>query len=140
MIFGGYLGMMFPDVRLTFTIGRFLPDALTSNDYINDLVFPPLADIQTPWGAEEPFKRPSAPFAYTNGWGAAMAVLTPIAVGTAIGHRTARAMWFLLAGLLAAIPPRSPRAIEDSSSVLPEASSMSCSGSSSAGDGWRSGG
>jgi len=105
VIFGGYLGMLFPDERLMWTIGRILPDILASNDYISDLVFPPLAEIQTPWGAEEPFKRPSAPFAYTNGWGAAMAVLTPIAVGTALGHRSARAMWFLVLGIVAAIPP-----------------------------------
>lgn len=105
IIVGGYLGMLFPETQLTMTIGRLLPGALSSNDYIADLVFPTLAEIQTPWGAEEPFIRPSAPFAYTNGWGAAMAVLTPIAVGTAIGHRTARAMWFLVIALVAAIPP-----------------------------------
>ena len=105
IIVGGYLGMAFPEVRLTLTIGQLLPAAIADNDYVSDLVFPPLAEIQTPWGAEESFLRPSAPFAYTNGWGAAIAVLTPIAIATAIGHRTARAMWLLLIGLLAAIPP-----------------------------------
>lgn len=105
VIVGGYLGMFFPEVQLTMTIGRLLPGALTENDYVAELVFPTLAEIQTPWGAEEPFVRPSAPFAYTNGWGAAMAVLTPIAIGTAIGHRTARAMWLLVIALVAAIPP-----------------------------------
>ncbi|WP_194239342.1 O-antigen ligase family protein [Microbacterium sp. CBA3102] len=105
VIVGGYLGMFFPEVQLTMTIGRLLPDAISSNDYVSELVFPTLAEIQTPWGAEEPFVRPSAPFSYTNGWGAAMAVLTPIAIGTAIGHRTARAMWVLVIALVAAIPP-----------------------------------
>lgn len=105
VIVGGYLGMLFPEVRLTMTIGQLLPSAVASNDYVSDLVFPPLAEIQTPWGAEESFLRPSAPFAYTNGWGCAIAVLTPIAIATALGHRTARAMWLLLLGLLAAIPP-----------------------------------
>lgn len=105
IIIGGYAGMLFPEAQLTMTIGRLLPSALTENDYVAELVFPTLAEIQTPWGAEEPFVRPSAPFAYTNGWGAAMAVLTPIAIGTAIGHRTARAMWMLVIALVAAIPP-----------------------------------
>lgn len=105
VIVGGYLGMLFPEAQLTFTIGRILPAAISSNDYVAELVFPTLAEIQTPWGAEEPFVRPSAPFSYTNGWGAAMAVLTPIAIGTAIGHRTARTMWFLVIALVAAIPP-----------------------------------
>lgn len=105
VIVGGYLGMLFPEVQLTMTIGRLLPGALTENDYVRELVFPTLAEVQTPWGAEEPFVRPSAPFAYTNGWGAAMAVLTPIAIGTAVGHRTARAMWLLVIALVVAIPP-----------------------------------
>jgi len=105
VIIGGYLGMFFPEVRLTMTIGQLLPGAIAANDYVADLVFPPLAEIQTPWGAEEPFLRPSAPFAYTNGWGAAMAILTPIAVATALGHRTARSTWFLVIGVVASIPP-----------------------------------
>lgn len=105
VIVGGYLGMLFPEVRLTMTVGQLLPAALSGNDYVADLVFPPLAEIQTPFGADEPFLRPSAPFAYTNGWGAAIAVLTPIAVATAIGHRSARSIWFLVIGLVASIPP-----------------------------------
>lgn len=105
IILGGYLGMLFPEVRLTFTIGQILPSFLASNDYVNELVYPSFAEIQAPWGADEPFVRPSAPFPYTNGWGSAMAVLTPIVIGTVIGHRTARAMWFLAIAVVAAIPP-----------------------------------
>lgn len=105
VIVGGYLGMLYPDVRLTFTVGLLLPDFLASNDYIADLVFPSLAEVQTPAGAEEPFQRPSAPFAYTNGWGAAIAVLTPIAVATAMGHHSARVIWLVAAGIVAIIPP-----------------------------------
>lgn len=105
VIVGGYLGMLFPDVRLNLTIGRLLPDVLTANDYVRDLVFPPLAEIQTPWGVTEPFNRPSAPFAYTNGWGAAIAVLTPIALATALGHDTVRSKILISVGIIASIPP-----------------------------------
>ncbi|MFS0912065.1 O-antigen ligase family protein [Microbacterium sp. 179-I 3D2 NHS] len=105
VIIGGYLGMLFPEVRLTMTIGQLLPSVLSDNDYVRELVYPNLAEVQTPWGAEEPFVRPSAPFAYTNGWGSAIAVLTPIAIGTAIGHRTARAIWLLVIAVIAAVPP-----------------------------------
>lgn len=105
VIVGGYLGMLFPDVTLTLTIGRLLPDSILANDYVSDLVFPPLAEIQTPFGASEPFLRPSAPFAYTNGWGAAMAILTPVVVAAAIERRTAAAMVWLMIGLLASIAP-----------------------------------
>ncbi|MBW1279541.1 hypothetical protein, partial [Escherichia coli] len=72
VIVGGYLGMLWPDVTLSFTIGRLLPQSILQNEYVSDLVFPPFAEIQTPYGADEPFLRPSAPFAYTNGWGAAI--------------------------------------------------------------------
>ena len=105
VIVGGYLGMLWPDVTLTATIGRLLPGALRENEYIADLVFPPLAEIQTPWGAEEPFVRPSAPFAYTNGWGAAIAILTPIAVANALLRRSRGGVLVLVGGLLASIAP-----------------------------------
>ncbi|HIT75878.1 MAG TPA: hypothetical protein IAA98_09850 [Candidatus Avipropionibacterium avicola] len=105
IIVGGYLGMLFPDTRLTWTIGRLLPGALAEHEYVRELVFPTMAEIQAPWGAEEPFVRPSAPFAYSNGWGAAMAILTPIVVAnvTARGTRTSRCL--LVLGLVAAVPP-----------------------------------
>lgn len=105
IILGGYLGLFFPEVRLTFTIGQVLPSFLAGNDYVRELVYPNFAEIQTPWGADEPFIRPSAPFPYTNGWGSGMAVLTPIVIGNVIGHRTARAVWFLVIAVIVAIPP-----------------------------------
>ena len=105
VIVGGYLGLIWPQVTLTFTIGQLLPESVLQNEYVSDLVFPPLAEIQTPYGAAEPFLRPSAPFAYTNGWGAAIAILTPIAVAAAALKRTAAAAIWLMIGILASIPP-----------------------------------
>lgn len=105
VIVGGYLGMLWPEQRLSFTVGRLLPAAILSNDYVSDLVFPPFAEIQDPWGAAQPFLRPSAPFAYTNGWGAAMAMLTPVVIGFALWLGTRRALVWTLVGILAAVPP-----------------------------------
>lgn len=105
VIAGGYLGIFWPDVTLTYTIGQLLPASILQNEYVNDLVFPPFSEIQTPYGADEPFLRPSAPFAYTNGWGAAIAILTPIAIASALARRTARAMIWLMVGTGLAIPP-----------------------------------
>jgi len=105
VIIGGYLGMLFPTTSLTFTVGQLLPSSILQNEYASDLVFPAFSDIQTPYGADQPFMRPSAPFSYTNGWGAAMAILTPIAIAGAIERRTARAAVWLMLGLLAAVPP-----------------------------------
>jgi uncharacterized membrane protein YhaH (DUF805 family) len=105
VIIGGYLGMLWPDTVITTTIGQLLPGALRENDYVRDLVFPGFAEIQLPYGAEEPFVRPSAPFAYTNGWGAAIAILTPIVIGAALERRSWRASGLTAFGLIASLPP-----------------------------------
>lgn len=105
VIVGGYLGLLWPNMELTFTVGRLLPSSLMSNEYVQDLFFPPFADVQTPWGAEAPFNRPSAPFSYTNGWGAAIALLTPAAIAAALERKTKGALMWLTIGLLAIIPP-----------------------------------
>ncbi|MFV0427006.1 MAG: O-antigen ligase family protein [Beutenbergiaceae bacterium] len=105
LILAGYLGVLFPYGRLTFTIGQFLPAGLLANEYVYDLAFPVFAEVQTPWGAQEPFVRPSAPFAYSNGWGAAFAILTPLAVANAVSHRSVRAYVLLgIAGVAAIVP------------------------------------
>lgn len=105
VIFGGYLGLFWPEGELRNTVGLLLPASVLQNEYVSDLVFPQFAEIQTPWGAVEPFLRPSAPFAYTNGWGAAITILTPIAVAYAIAIRTAKATIFLIIGIALSIPP-----------------------------------
>ncbi|WBU38831.1 O-antigen ligase domain-containing protein [Homoserinibacter sp. YIM 151385] len=105
VILGGWLGVLWPEITLTQTIGQLLPSAIRENEYVSDLVFPPFAEVQTPWGAEEPFVRPSAPYAYTNGWGAAMAILTPVAVANAALRRSSRSVLVVVLGSLAAVPP-----------------------------------
>lgn len=105
IILAGYLGILWPDGILTFTVGRLLPGGILDNEYVNDLVFPKFSEVQDPWGAEEPFVRPSAPFAYTNGWGAALVILTPAAVAWALERGTARALLLVLFGAALAVPP-----------------------------------
>jgi hypothetical protein len=105
VILGGYLGLLWPEVTLNLTVGRLLPGSLLENEYVSDLVFPPFSEVQTPYGAEEPFLRPAAPFAYTNGWGAAMAILTPVAVGYALQHSARRVKVLVAICAVAAIPP-----------------------------------
>ena len=105
VIIGGYLGMLWPETVLTTTVGQLLPGSLRENDYVRDLVFPGFAEIQLPYGAEEPFVRPSAPYAYTNGWGAAIALLTPIVIGAALERRSWKANGLTTLGLAASLPP-----------------------------------
>lgn len=76
----GFAAMLAPDLRLSTPIGRIMPGSLSSNELIRDLVNPRLAEVQQPWGAEQPFERPAAPFPYANSWGLAYALLTPVAI------------------------------------------------------------
>lgn len=80
VVIGGVAGVISPEFQFTTPMGMLLPGAITSNELVHDWLFPQLAEIQTPWGAPEPFNRPSAPFPYANSWGSAIALLTPIAM------------------------------------------------------------
>lgn len=101
----GYLGMLWPEGELTFTVGRLLPSSVLENEYVRDLVFPGFSEVQDPWGAEEPFVRPSAPFPYANGWGAALVILTPAAIAAALERGTTSAICWLLFFSIIAVPP-----------------------------------
>lgn len=105
VIAGGYLGLLLPYGRLSLTVGRLLPVGLRQNNYARDLFFPQFAEIQQPYGAVSAFIRPSAPFSYANGWGAAMTLLVPVAVAAALHRGTRRGYVFTLLGLAATLPP-----------------------------------
>ncbi|WP_422116315.1 O-antigen ligase family protein [Brachybacterium sp. UNK5269] len=76
----GVLATQFPDVRITTPLAQVIPGSLMGNELVRELVTPRLAEVQDPWGAEQPFVRPAAPFPYTNSWGMAYALLTPLMV------------------------------------------------------------
>lgn len=90
VVVGGYLGMVWPDVRVPTLPGQLLPGHLAQDEFVRDLFFPPLAEVQEPWGAPHPFNRPAAPFPYSNNWGGAIALLTPAALaGLVVARSTA---------------------------------------------------
>lgn len=74
----GFVGMIIPEARLTTPMSFLLPGSLTRNELVKDYVLPPMAEVQLPWGAPDPYIRPSAPFPYANSWGLAYTFLTPI--------------------------------------------------------------
>lgn len=104
-IVGGILGMLLPNVRLSTPVGLALPASLTSNEYVRDLFFPPLAEVQHPYGSPWVFVRPSAPFPYANSWGVAILVLTPVAVAAFLLARTRLTRAGLLMAGAALVPP-----------------------------------
>lgn len=78
IVFLGWCAVLFPNFVLTTPMSLIMPGSLKSNELVAAYVRPPLAEVQQPWGAPEPFNRPSAPFPYTNSWGLAYALLFPV--------------------------------------------------------------
>jgi hypothetical protein len=104
-IAGGILGLLSPETRLTTPIGLLLPDTLTGNDYVRDLFFPPLAEVQHPFGSPVDFVRPSAPFPYANSWGVAIVLLTPVAVACFLQARSRLVRVVIVLGFVAMVAP-----------------------------------
>lgn len=104
-IVGGYLGMLLPGLRITTPMALVLPGRLLANEYVRDLFAPQLSQVQRPWGSPTEFVRPSAPFAYANSWGAAMAILTPVAVAALGLWRGVAIRLALVVGLALSVPP-----------------------------------
>lgn len=101
---GGYLALIAPSGGFTTLAGRLLPAGLRSNGYVHDLFFPTFAEIQHPWGSPTAFARPAAPFPYTNGWGAAVVLLTPAVLAVLLRTTARRRVWLLLALAAMAVP------------------------------------
>ncbi|USQ80454.1 hypothetical protein NF556_01965 [Ornithinimicrobium faecis] len=72
---GGVLGVTMPTLEFPSLLETLLPQSISSNGFVNSLIHPQVAQIHTFLGYEEP--RPSAPFAYTNEWGLAIALSLP---------------------------------------------------------------
>lgn len=74
-VIGGWLGVIFPRGGFTSPAGLLLPQSITSNGFVQDVVNPIFAQNQEVLGYSSP--RPAAPFTYTNEWGANMSFLLP---------------------------------------------------------------
>ncbi len=76
----GFLALAMPQVRIVTPVVRLLPAWVSANDFVQELVSPRLAQVQDFTGY--PITRPAAPFPYTNEWGGAVALLTPMAIAS----------------------------------------------------------
>jgi hypothetical protein len=75
VVLGGYLGIVAPHLQFPSVIEIVLPRGLTHNGFVQILVHPVSAQVQTFLGYEE--GRPSAPFSFTNDWGLNFACFLP---------------------------------------------------------------
>ncbi len=101
----GLLTFVIPEARLTTPVGLLLPQGITSNALVQNYFFPPLAEVQLPWGAPEAYNRPAAPFPYTNGWGSGFVILTPLVLAHLTTVRFRARHLLIVAGLLASLAP-----------------------------------
>ena len=74
----GFVALAIPNARLTTPASLLLPESIAVNPFAQDLVSARLAQVQTFIGYALP--RPAAPFTYTNEWGGAVGLLTPMAL------------------------------------------------------------
>src|SRR5205085_1961574 len=77
---GGVIGVLRPHLEFRSALEYILPGAIRSNGFVHQLIHPVAAQIQDFLGYDE--ARPSAPFAFTNEWGLAIACFLPFFVLT----------------------------------------------------------
>ena len=98
VILGGALGVVLPKLSWHSIAENILPHSITSNGMVYAYTHPALAQIMFA-GFGHPVGRPSAFFGYTNQWAAAVGVLTPFALLTALRsprRRVRTAIWLLM--------------------------------------------
>jgi len=75
-VIGGVIGIAAPSLQITSLAGIVLPNSISSIPFVADQITPR-------FGEEAQFLqtvRPAALYGYTNSWGAALAMLTPLAL------------------------------------------------------------
>ncbi|MCG5216871.1 hypothetical protein [Streptosporangium sp. KLBMP 9127] len=72
-IAGGLLGLVAPGFEFTSPIEMALPDWISGNSFVHNLIHPTAAQTQKVLGYAAP--RPEAPFEWANAWGSNLSVL-----------------------------------------------------------------
>jgi hypothetical protein len=72
---GGVLGVAVPHLHIKSVGEIILPHALTGNSFLHQIIHPRAAEVQSFLGFA--VSRPTAPFYYTNSWGANLSLFLP---------------------------------------------------------------
>jgi O-antigen ligase len=94
-VVGGYLGLLLGEYRLTTLASVLIPNEWADVDFVRNTISPRLAQVHDFLGF--PLPRPSAPFTFTNEWGANLAALFPIVIAAwpGLDRRPRRIVGFL---------------------------------------------
>ncbi|MGO4105383.1 O-antigen ligase family protein [Leifsonia sp. YAF41] len=104
VVAGGYLGVLVPLFTVHTPFGLLFSPTISSNELVQEMVVRRVSQYNpTGWLKLDP--RPSAPFLYTNGWGNAYSMLTPIVVGYLVLVRRERRFWWLLLAIPVSFVP-----------------------------------
>ena len=103
VVAGGYAGILLRTRTFVPPIDHVLPRGLRNQSFVQQLVQPVFAEMQNFLG--HPIPRPAAPFAYTNNWGGAIAVLTPVAIAAATAAGRGLRRKLIIAVLAASLVP-----------------------------------
>lgn len=94
VVVGGFLGIWFPTVVIKTPLSYVLPYTLLQNDLVNQMAIRRLTQFNPDaWLHIDP--RPSAPFLYTNNWGAAFSLLLPFIAIYLWQIRGQRKFWWI---------------------------------------------
>ncbi len=93
----GTLGLLFPGFTLHTLASKVLPSGLMNIPLVSDMALPKFSQVQNIIGAK--IARPAAPFSFTNGWAANVAIFTPFAM-MAFSYTRRGAVKLALAGLM----------------------------------------
>lgn len=102
-VVGGYAGQFLSRVDFPSLLEVVLPESVASNTFLNNLIHPGLAQIQSILGYETP--RPKAPFEYANSWGANFGMFLPFFLLSYRYTKNAFQRVLFVIILVAAIPP-----------------------------------
>jgi hypothetical protein len=72
-VVGGFFALAAPNFSFTSPLEAVLPHAISANRYVQNLVHPQAAEVQSVLGYSAP--RPAAPWGYTNFWGNNLSIL-----------------------------------------------------------------
>ena len=103
VVAGGFAGILVGAHTFTPLFETLLPVKLRSQPFVQELVQPVFAEVQTFLGF--PIPRPAAPFTYSNYWGGNVAVLTPVAIAAAIAAGRGARRKLIVAVLIASLVP-----------------------------------
>jgi len=78
VVAGGFVGLLLPNLSFRSLAEYLLPQSVLADEFVYELVHPQFAQTMDFLGY--PVPRPSALFTYTNEWGSAFALLTPLAI------------------------------------------------------------